>query len=128
MASSKCSVQGGVVILVAQQHMECKAHIDNKLLENKRFIHFILVFEYILNTFLIYNCIVFNIKICIKGGMAKHVIRINVKGEDGYRIISVRIKEGLLQKIDNMSARSNRSRNELINIILEQSVDSIEFV
>ena len=60
--------------------------------------------------------------------MAKHVIRINVKGEDGYRIISVRIKEGLLQKIDNMSARSNRSRNELINIILEQSVDSIEFV
>lgn len=60
--------------------------------------------------------------------MAKHVIRINVKGEDGYRIISVRIKEGLLQKIDNMSARNNRSRNELINIILEQSVDSIEFV
>ena len=60
--------------------------------------------------------------------MAKHVIRINVKGEDGYRIISVRIKEGLLQKIDNMSARSNRTRNELINIILEQSVDSIEFV
>lgn len=60
--------------------------------------------------------------------MAKPVIKINKKGEDGYRIISVRIKESILEKIDNMSANSNRSRNELINIILEQSVDSVEFV
>ncbi len=58
--------------------------------------------------------------------MAKNVIRINKKGEDGYKIISVRIKEGVLKKIDDLSDKSNRSRNELINIILESSVDDVE--
>ncbi len=58
--------------------------------------------------------------------MAKGVIKINKKGEDGYRIISVRIKEGTLNKIDNLSSESNRSRNELINIILENSVDDVQ--
>lgn len=58
--------------------------------------------------------------------MAKNVIKINKKGEDGYKIISVRIKEGTLKKIDDLSNESNRSRNELINIILETSVDDVE--
>lgn len=58
--------------------------------------------------------------------MPKGTIKINKKGEDGYKIISVRIKEGTLAKIDNLSAKSNRSRNELINIILESSVDDVE--
>lgn len=57
--------------------------------------------------------------------MAK-TIQINKKGEDGYRVISVRIKEGTLEKIDDLSKESNRSRNEIINIILENSVDSVE--
>ena len=58
--------------------------------------------------------------------MSDKTIRINKKGEDGYKVISVRIKEGTLKKIDDLSAESNRSRNELINIILENSVDNIE--
>lgn len=58
--------------------------------------------------------------------MAKDIIRINKKGEDGFRVISVRLKEGTLEKIDRLSAESNRSRNEIINIILENSVDSVE--
>lgn len=58
--------------------------------------------------------------------MAKNVIKINKKGEDGYKVISVRIKEGTLKKIDDLSTESNRSRNELINIILENSVDDVE--
>lgn len=60
--------------------------------------------------------------------MAKNVIQINKKGEDGYKIISVRIKERTLEKIDNLSAKSNRSRNEVINIILENSVDDVEIM
>ena len=60
--------------------------------------------------------------------MTKNTIRINRKGEDGYKIISVRIKEGTLQKIDDLSNKSNRSRNELINIILENSVDDVEIM
>ena len=58
--------------------------------------------------------------------MAKSTIKINKKGEDGYKVISVRIKEGTLNKIDELSKMSNRSRNELINIILESSVDDVE--
>ncbi len=58
--------------------------------------------------------------------MAKNPIKIDKKGEDGYKVISVRIKEGTLNKIDELSQKSNRSRNELINIILENSVDDVE--
>ncbi len=58
--------------------------------------------------------------------MAKNIIKINKKGDDGYKVISVRIKEGTLGKIDDLSKKSNRSRNELINIILENSVDDVE--
>ncbi len=58
--------------------------------------------------------------------MPKNVIKINKKGEDGYKIISVRLKEGTLKKIDDLSSQSNRSRNEIINIILETSVDDVE--
>lgn len=57
--------------------------------------------------------------------MAKSIM-INKKGEDGYKVISVRIKEGTLKKIDDLSRKSNRSRNELVNIILENSVDNVE--
>ena len=40
------------------------------------------------------------------------------KGDDGYRIVSVRMKETLLERLDALSAKSNRSRNELINLLL----------
>lgn len=58
--------------------------------------------------------------------LANKTIRINKKGEDGYKVISVRIKERVLEKIDRLSAESNRSRNEVINILLENSVDDVE--
>ncbi|MBQ8552070.1 MAG: ribbon-helix-helix protein, CopG family [Clostridia bacterium] len=56
----------------------------------------------------------------------KDVIKINRKGDDGYKVISVRIKDGTLDKIEELAKRSNRSRNELINILLESSVDNVE--
>lgn len=46
------------------------------------------------------------------------------KGDDGYRIVSVRMKETLLERLDALSAKSNRSRNELINLLLESAVDT----
>ena len=58
--------------------------------------------------------------------MPKNTITINKKGEDGYKVISVRIKEGTLNKIDNLSKESNRSRNELINLILAHGVKNLE--
>jgi len=41
-------------------------------------------------------------------------------------VLSVRIKEGILTKIDDLAKMSNRSRNELVNILLENSVDDVE--
>ncbi len=37
-----------------------------------------------------------------------------------------RIRESTLNKIDSISKESNRSGNELINILLENSVDDVE--
>ena len=35
------------------------------------------------------------------------------KGEDGYRVFSIRIKEETVAKIDAISIQTGRSRNEL---------------
>ena len=48
------------------------------------------------------------------------------KGEDGNRVITVRIREDILAKLDKLSAETNHSRNELINLILAHGVDNIE--
>lgn len=58
--------------------------------------------------------------------MADNIIKINKKGEDGYKVISMRIRDNTLKKLDELSQKSNRSRNEIINIILESSIDSVE--
>ncbi len=45
------------------------------------------------------------------------------KGDDGYKTFSIRIKEDIVQRIDEISAQTGRSRNELIGIFLEFSLD-----
>lgn len=49
-----------------------------------------------------------------------------LRGDDGYRIFSIRIKEETSKKLDALSQETNRSRNELINIMLDWSIDNIE--
>ena len=51
---------------------------------------------------------------------------IKKRGEDGNRIITVRIREDTLAELDRLAAESNRSRSELINIILAHGVKNIE--
>lgn len=58
--------------------------------------------------------------------MAKDSIKISKRGDDGYKVISARIKETTLQKIDKAAGDTNRSRNEIINIILDHGVDLLE--
>ena len=48
----------------------------------------------------------------------------NLKGEDGYKTFSVRIKEETVSKINKLSKETNRSRNELINILLDYAIDN----
>ena len=51
---------------------------------------------------------------------------IKKRGEDGNRIITVRIREDTLAELDRLAAESNRARNERINIILAHGVKNIE--
>ena len=44
------------------------------------------------------------------------------KGEDGYRVFSIRVKEEIVAQIDTISMKTDRSRNELIGILLEYAI------
>ncbi len=45
------------------------------------------------------------------------------KGEDGFKTFSIRIKEDLLERINNIAAQTGYSRNELIGKFLEYAVE-----
>lgn len=60
--------------------------------------------------------------------MSSEPLKIKKRGEDGTRIISVRIREDILKKLDEISKESNYSRNELINLILKYGVENIEII
>lgn len=47
----------------------------------------------------------------------------SVRGEDGYRTFSIRIKESLINRIENIAAQTDRSRNELIATFLTYALD-----
>ena len=55
----------------------------------------------------------------------KESLRIKRRGEDGNKMITVRIKEDTLSEIDKIATAANYSRNELINIILSHGVKNI---
>ena len=50
------------------------------------------------------------------------------KGEDGHKVISVRMKDATLARLEELSARTNRARNELINLLLEAALDDVSVV
>lgn len=51
------------------------------------------------------------------------ISRKKVKGEDGYKVFSVRVREDVVAGIDAISAKTGRSRNELIGIFLEFALE-----
>ena len=70
------------------------------------------------------------LQLMYRGGSVDDVINIKKKvqrrGEDGTRVISIRLKEELVEKLDALSAESNRSRNELISILLADAVKRVK--
>ena len=58
--------------------------------------------------------------------MKNEALVIKKRGEDGSRVITVRIKEDTLTALDALAAETNYSRNELINIILKHGVENIQ--
>lgn len=51
--------------------------------------------------------------------------KVSRNGDDGYKVISVRMKEELVDRLTTLSLETNRSRNELINIILTSALDQV---
>ncbi len=60
--------------------------------------------------------------------MSGESLKIKKRGEDGNRIISVRIKEDILRELDRIAEESNHSRNELINLILKYGIENLEII
>lgn len=61
--------------------------------------------------------------------MAKEIIikrKSALKGDDGHKIISVRMRDELVARLDALSAKTDRSRNEVINLLLEAAVDIVK--
>ena len=48
------------------------------------------------------------------------------RGDDGYKIVSVRMKEEMLERLDRLAAQTNRSRNELINLLLVSAMKIVK--
>lgn len=53
-------------------------------------------------------------------------LKIKKRGDDGTKIITIRIREETLVELDRLANESNHSRNELINLILAHGVKNIE--
>ncbi|MEZ3455240.1 MAG: ribbon-helix-helix domain-containing protein [Oscillospiraceae bacterium] len=49
-----------------------------------------------------------------------------LKGEDGYKTFSIRIKDTTVERLDQIANETNRYRNEIINIMLEFGINNCE--
>lgn len=58
--------------------------------------------------------------------MGDDMLTIKVRGEDGYRNITVRIKERTLQGIEDIVKATGRSRNEVICSMLDYALPRIK--
>lgn len=45
------------------------------------------------------------------------------KGDDGYKTFSIRVREDLVDRLDELATQTGRSRNELVNTLLEFAAD-----
>ncbi len=53
-------------------------------------------------------------------------LKITRKLDDNYKVFSIRLKTETIDELDRISNETNRSRNELINIMLEFGIENIE--
>ena len=52
-------------------------------------------------------------------------LKLKKRGEDGSRVITIRIREETLAALDKLAGEANYSRNELINLILAHGIENI---
>ena len=56
----------------------------------------------------------------------KLIITKKAKGEDGHKVFSIRIKDETVEKLDDIAKKTNRSRNDLINMLLDYAIEYCE--
>ena len=56
----------------------------------------------------------------------KLIIAKKTKGEDGHKTFSIRLKDETVERLDDIAKKTNRSRNDLINMLLDYAMDYCE--
>ena len=51
-----------------------------------------------------------------------------LQGEDGYKTFSVRIKDETAEQLNRLAANTNRSRNEVVGLLLDFAIEHCEIV
>ncbi len=44
------------------------------------------------------------------------------RGDDGYKIVSVRMRDETIAQLDTIAGKTNCSRNEVINVLLDSAI------
>lgn len=52
----------------------------------------------------------------------------HLRGKDGYKTFSVRIRNETADALEELAEKSNRSRNELVSFILEYAMNNSEII
>lgn len=53
-------------------------------------------------------------------------IIIKKRGDDGTKVISIRLRQDILTELDRIAKESNYSRNEIITIMLEYGIENVQ--
>lgn len=59
---------------------------------------------------------------------SKLLITKKLRGDDGYRVFSVRLKTDTLERINTLAEDTGRTRNELIGMLLDFALEHSEVV
>lgn len=49
-----------------------------------------------------------------------------IKGDDGYKTFSIRIKDETVERLDKIADETNRSRNDIIGLMLDFGINNCE--
>ncbi|MBQ8903337.1 MAG: CopG family transcriptional regulator [Oscillospiraceae bacterium] len=52
--------------------------------------------------------------------------RSKIKGEDGYKTFSLRVRDEVVAELDRIAGETGRSRNEIISLMLDFGIENCE--
>lgn len=62
------------------------------------------------------------------GNVQLQISKKQLKGDDSHKVFSIRVRESTVAKLDQVALESNRSRNELINLLLDFALEHCTIV